>query len=414
MEDSEAPHPGVEYADGPCIHGGQCSAAPGPPLGRTSPVVYDHRVVSRKNVLAALCAAATTLLFVPASPAAAAYAPRLLVTPSDAPGGALTVDLRAPVAERATARAVVYVPLGYRIGAPVAGEAIGKASATALDARGATVALAGEVVGATAADHAASSCVAGAPTVWLLQLSREGAQLRIPLLVAAAPAAASTIASSTITACWPSATAPEAAGLRLLSTTFALGAAALVPPAAPGTYRWRALVTPFTSSGSGESPEEAVESQSIVAQPRSVTAQAKLAVVRTPVDVRVTRTVNGKRVTVVERRRLITRYADITGTAREADRGITGSVVQVLGGTSQTAPRRLTDLDTGETGAFATRIQIDTSAPVVMFRLRLVAAVRELGAAACTPSFGPAVTCVGATAPPVRVDSAVVRLATGR
>ena len=78
--------------------------------------------MSRKNVLAVLLAVAATLLFVPASPAAAAYAPRLLVTPSDAPGGAITVDLRAPVAERATARTVVYVPLGYRSGAPAPGQ----------------------------------------------------------------------------------------------------------------------------------------------------------------------------------------------------------------------------------------------------------------------------------------------------
>lgn len=375
---------------------------------------YDQQVVSRKNLLAALLPAAAALLLVPASPAAAAYAPRLLVTPADAPGGPVTVDVRAPVAERATARTVVYVPLGYRTGAPAPGEPIGKASGTALDARGATVTLAGEVVGASAADQAASTCSPGAPTAWLLQLARDGAQLRIPLLVAAPPASATTFASATITACWPASTAPEAAGLRLLSATFALGSAALAAPAEPGTYRWRAVVTPFTASGSGESPEEAVETQSIVAQPRAVLARARLAVVRTPVDVKVTRVVNGKRVTVVERRRLVTRYADITGTAREADRGVAGAVVQVLGGTPATALRRLTAVDADATGAFATRIQIDTAAPTVTFRLRLVAAARDLGAAACTASFGPAVACVGATAPPVRVDSALLRLATGR
>lgn len=372
----------------------------------------------RRTLLASVVAGALA----PAGTAAAAYAPKLSVTPIDAApaaggtpasGAAVSIDLRAGAADDATARFVVYLPLGYRTGRPAPGEQAGTASGTAVTASGQAVSLGGNVVGATA-DDAAAACAPAGSAVWLLQLARAGTLIRVPLVVADAPPGAATIASATLTGCLPAASSTEAGGLRILSATFTLGANALTQPKAAGTYRWRAQLTPFAAGSPGENAAGTVEAQAIVPLHASLTAAARLVVQRTPVDVKVTRTIGGKAVTAVERKVRVTRLADVRGTAPAgADPG-SDVRVTVLGGTTASALRRLVQLSPAADGAWATRIQIDSAASTVYFQAKLVLPARDLGAGACTPSFGASVPCVSATEPALRLASPVVALTTGR
>lgn len=348
--------------------------------------------------------------------AAAAYAPKLVVTPAAPRSGTsgVTVELLGADADDTTARSVVYLPLGYRAKPVAPGVEVGPARLTAVTATGSLETLAGSVTGASAADYAASACAPSPATVWLVTVKRALVTITIPLLVAPAPATATTFASSTITACWPGPGSAEASGLRPVSLTFALGGSALTAPAARGTYRWRTLFTPFAAGTTTENPAGSVESQSLVLLPAALRLSAKLVVRRTPVQVKVTRTVNGRPVTVVENRVLVTRFAALKGTATEADAGLAGARVTVLGGSLPTRLRDLTEAATDARGAFSTLIQINTTAKTVTFQAQLELAMRDRGASACIASFGATVPCTSASSGKLSLGSTLTRLATGR
>lgn len=365
---------------------------------------------------AALPFCAAVAVFAPIASASAAYAPQLVVTPSAPTLGArgATVSLKATAADDPTARSVVYVPLGYAVGHPAVDAPIGSATATLTTAAGQERTVSGTIVGAAAADYAANTCVQKPDSVWVVKLAVGSTVVQIPLLVAAAPQSAVLFAATTLTACWP---APNAvAGLRFSSLTFELAAGALRGPTVAGTYRWRAQSTPWAAAGAApatppaENPGGAVEAQSLVEVPVVHSLSAKLIVRSTPIDVKVSRVVNGKRLTVTEQRRLITRFAQLQGIATQADEPLVGVTADVLGGTAPTTARRLTTVTTDANGTFHTLIQISTMAKKVYFRTRIALDTRDLGATACVQSFGPAVPCVSATAGPLTVDSKLVRL----
>mgnify|MGYP006274043787 CR=1 FL=1 len=371
----------------------------------------------------ALLAALVLGALVPASGAAAAFAPRLLVTPVSAetaaalPAGAaapagtgVLVDVRAAATDDALARVVLHLPLGTQALAPRAGQAVGRATATALTATGAGVPLAGTVTG-IAADATTGACATGRG-VLAVDFPYNGATVRVRVVIADPPASVSTFSAATFTACVPAASKPEAAGLRITGLVLGLGAAALRTTAVPGTYRWRALVTPFAAGSADENPAAAAEAQSLLRLPQQLTASARLVVERKPVDVKVTRSVGGKPVTAVERHVLVTRFAEVRGHALEGD-GAASSEVAVSGGTAPGSLRQLVQVAPAGDGSFSVRIQIDTAAPAVSFQARLAAGPRDLGGSACTPSFG-AVPCVSATAPALKLASPVVTLVTGR
>ena len=365
---------------------------------------------------AALLLGIALLLLSPIATAAAAYAPRLVVTPASpwAGSSALTVELLGTSGEDTAARSVVYLPLGYRAMPVAAGVPIGPARLAVVTTTGAVATMSGTVTGANPADYATSACAPGPAAVWLVEVARGGVTFRIPLLVAPAPVAASTFAVSMITACWPVPGAAETAGLRALSLTFGLGGSALTAPTASGTYRWRAQLTPYATGATTENAAGTVESQSLVLAPPALRLSAELVVRRTPVDVKVTRTVDGRQVTVVERSVLVTRFAALTGTATEADAGLAGAKVALLGGSSPTRLRELTEVTADARGAFTALIQINTTAESVTFRAELDLAARDRGAAACVASFGATVPCSSAGSGKLSLGTALVRLATGR
>lgn len=369
-----------------------------------------------KKALVALVLGSALLLPLPISSAAAAYAPRLIVTPASPGSGTadITVALQGTAGDDVTARSVVYLPLGYHTRRPAVGVQLGTARLSAVTPAGGLTTLTGAVSVVAAADYAGSTCSAGADAVWLVEVARSSTVIRIPLLVTPAPQAAATFAAAAITACWPAPGTPEARGLRPTSLTFVLGSTAVTSPTAAGTYRWRAQLTPYgAATGAGENAAAAVEAQSLVLVPPTLRLSAKLTLRRTPVDVKVTRTVNGRPLTVVEHRVLVTRFASLTGSATEADAGLQDAPVDVLGASSPTQLRRLTQVTPDARGAFATLVQINTNAKAVTFRASLELGVRDRGAAACVASFG-ALPCVSATSGALTLTSQAVRLATGR
>ena len=353
--------------------------------------------------------AAALVLLVPASPAAAAFAPKLVVTPATAPRGT-AVELHATADNDLIARTALYVPLGWKTGAPAPGQLIGSAAGTALAADGTTVLLAGRVTGATA-DATSGACVPGGSTVWLLQVSAGATQLSIPLVVGSVSGDATGFATATITACWP---APGS--LRLTGLAFELGSNALAPPPAPGASRWRALITPFAPGSATESTAASVEAQSTLQLPTTLTLAARLAVRRTPTTVKVTRTIGSKTVTASERRVIVTRFADLSGQllGRDPAAATAGPVIELLGGTKPTPLTSLARATPATGGSYTLRIQLDTAAKTVTFAARAALPLRDLGAGSCTPSFGTAVPCVSATTPALTLASALVALATGR
>ncbi len=369
-----------------------------------------------KKTWVALALGVALLLPLPISSAAAAYAPKLIVTPASPGSGTadVTVALLGAAGEETTARSSVYLPLGYRTRRPAVGVQLGAAHLNAVTPAGGLTTLSGTVTAVAVADYASSTCAAGADAVWLLEVTRNRTVISIPLLVAPAAPAASTFAAATITACWPAPGAPELRGLRPASITFVLGSSAVTAPTAAGTYRWRAQLTPFgAAAGAGENAAGTVEAQSLVLIPLALRLSAKLTVRRTPVDLKVTRTVNGEPLTVVEHRVLVTRFASLTGSATEAATGLHNAPVDVLGASSSAQLRRLTQVSPDARGAFATLVQINTTAKAVTFQASLELEVRDRGANACIASFG-TMPCVSATSGALTLTSRAVRLATGR
>lgn len=356
------------------------------------------------------------LLPFPSSAAAAAYAPQLVVTPASPSSGTadITIALVGTAGEEATARSIFYLPLGYHARRPAAGVQIGTARLNAVTPAGGLTTLTGTIIAVAAADYTGSACASGFDAVWLLEVLRNRTTIRIPLLVAPAPTAAATFAAATVTACWPAPGAAEAGGLRPSSLSFVLDSSAVTAPTAAGTYRWRVQLTPYTAAGGGgENTAGTVEAQSLVLIPPALRLSAKLTIRRTPVEVKVTRTVNGRPVTVVEQRVLVTRFASLTGSATEAEAGLQDAAVDVLGASSPAKLRQLTQVTADARGDFATLVQINTTVKYVTFQAQLELGVRNRGAAACIASFG-ATPCVSASSGALTLASRPVQLATGR
>jgi len=63
-------------------------------------------------------------------------------------------------------------------------------------------------------------------------------------------------------------------GLRLVDTTLTLSAGMVTNPTVPGSFVWRALVTPWTANGAADNAPGTIETQSIVNIPSSLKLKA--------------------------------------------------------------------------------------------------------------------------------------------
>lgn len=214
-----------------------------------------------------------------AGPAAAAYTPRLVVTgaaQSLGASSALTFALTTPAADDATAKIVLYAPLGYGLTpGQLVGTPLGKAQAQAISRTlgGSLLPLAGDVVADDPAKYAGNACAPGTHQgVWLLRLNGVGQTIQLPFyLDQVTSGAEAAFASWRIQACLPSPDVPEAQGgaklgAKLTSIQFSVGAI-FTNPAVAGSYVWRSALTPYAPASGTVDASRAVEARSTVSLP---------------------------------------------------------------------------------------------------------------------------------------------------
>jgi len=320
------------------------------------------------------------LALVMTGPASAALTPRLSASTSPA-GSAVSYSQAAT--DDPVAKITYYVPSGFTaLLAQPAGEVVGTVSATALaaDLGNATLPLRGTIVAADATTTvtvsgqqvplsvAATQCTGTAThgAFWILNLTASGQTLQVPAYVDDVPLTVplSDIANNTIQICLPPPDVPAGTpgratfGAKLVSATF-ISEVFSVPP---GSYTWRAVVTPYTPGRGTANPAGTVEAQSIDRTPQQVTIAG--------------RAVRGK-----------VRTVRVTGRVRAATSGVAGVRVQVLLGT-----RVLGRATTRAGGVWTTTVRIPTATAL----LRASATAAATSAGACTASFPP-VPCAGKT-----------------
>ena len=228
-----------------------------------------------------------------------------------------------------------------------------------------TVSVGGQQVPLSAA---ATQCT-GTPThgaFWILNLTASGQTLQVPAYVDDVPLTVplSDLANNTIQICLPPPDVPSGTpgratfGAKLVSATF-VSEVFSVPP---GSYTWRAVVTPYTPGRGTVNAAGTVETQSVDRTPQAVTLAG--------------RAVKGK-----------VRTVRVAGRVQAGTSGVAGVRVQVLLGT-----RVLGRATTKAGGAWTTTVRIPTATAL----LRASATAAATSGGACTASFPP-VPCAGKT-----------------
>ena len=232
---------------------------------------------ARALVLALACVLGVAL----ATPALAAYSPKLIVTVTTGPaGGVSSVSLNVTAGADAdpTARATFLTPPAWTATfAQPAGTQIGTVSAQVIATQlgDNLITATGTLVTANPSDFAgpATQCTGSAAhtAVWLLRLTAGTTQLQpIPAYVDSL-VGVSPVASAQVIFCLPP---PPAAtfGIKLNSATLTLSGIFL-PGAGAGNDRWTALLTPYAANNAAN-PLGTVETQSITRVPNSLSLRA--------------------------------------------------------------------------------------------------------------------------------------------
>ena len=346
------------------------------------------------------------LALLTAGAASAAYTtPKLIVQQN---GAATKINYTQSASDDPTAKLIFYAPTTYgsTLTQP-AGTTIGTVTAqgTAADLGGALLPLTGTVqVRAASGTYlsgttqvpiaaAATQCTGTAShtAFWVLILQAAGQTLELPVFVdspAAPPqpgASASAFASTSIQACLPPPDVPVGTpgratfGFKLTAVDFQV--TNVFRYAGSGEARWRLLATPYTPGTGRPNPAGSVESQSVVAFPRTVT-------LRKPA---VPKAVKG----VVTLR--------ISGQA-QLPAGAAASL-RLYRGAKSASSRSVALRKSGNTYTGTLRIRQTTKAQVVFLQTRATVAS---GSPACTPTFG--VPCVTASQAGLALRSNTVRI----
>ena len=323
----------------------------------------------RLGVLLGACG----LALVMTGPAAAALTPRLSASTS---ASASSIGYSQGATDDPVAKITFYVPSGFTaLLAQPEGEQVGTVSATALaaDLGNANLPLRGTIVAATATTTvtvsgqavplgaAATQCTGTAvhSAYWILNLTASGQTLQVPAYVDDVPLTSplSDLANNSIQICLPPPDVPAGTpgratfGAKLVSATL-LSDVFSVPP---GSYTWRAVVTPYTPATGRANPAGTVEVQSVDRTPQQVTLAG--------------RAVRGQARTV-----------RVSGRVRAAERGVAGARVQVLLGT-----RVLGRATTKAGGVWSATVRIPTATAF----LRASATYTAASAGTCTAGFPP-------------------------
>jgi hypothetical protein len=349
----------------------------------------------RTAVLA--CAALVSLAF--AGTAMAAFTPRLAVSHASYSLGSnaqTTISLTANQNDDSIAKITIYSPTGYTatLGQAVGTQlgtvhAVAVALAISPDAR---LTIDGVVRVADPTDMSiqqASVACTGTAThgaMWVLALQAAGTPLNIPVFVDAASGAESVFASYKLQICLSSPEIPQAQGgapfgAKVLEATMALSSV-FGNPTSSSQYVWRALFTPYVPKTATPNPVGTVETRSIVSLPQRLTLKAS--------SLKKSKSVR------------------LSGALTEGGSAVGGVRVTLYSGRSAGKLKATGRATTNASGAF--RFTRKSSNRTLFFQARATAAARDVGAAGCGgTSLAPA-GCVTATAAPISVQSAVVKV----
>ena len=338
-------------------------------------------------IRAAVAGTAAVAAMALAGPAFAAVNPKLTVGTS--PGSSkVTIESRVLPTDDAIARMQLYVPSGFAVKAPVGGTQVGTATSTALWTQRdpnapAPVKTTGTVKAVATTDAAisweAANCAPGAhQAAWLVQVQGGDDTWTFPIFVDATTGNETQFGTFKLTACFKPITL-EPNGNRLMSMSLTLDG--FTTPTTAGTYRWRSLWTPFTANATTMNQPASVEAQSISRMPSAVL------------------TISSKRVA-----RGSDRFA-LSGRLLVDGEAFGGARIALVHGASKTKLTSMGKVTTTKAGTFSAKIRVKT---VQYVRGGTTLGGGDLGAAACTASFG--VPCVSASDARVAVLSRLIAL----
>jgi len=275
--------------------------------------------------LAVLGLAAATAVVVAGSALAAYTSPTLAVSQA---GAVTTISFTTSASDDATARAVIYAPVGLAV---TLGQApatvLGKLDSTVIAGAlgGAVVPLPGQVTVDDPARYTANTCAPGAhQAVWVLQIQAPTGVLNVPMYVDAAAGPEAQFAAARIQVCLPPPDIPEAQGGAALGAKLVKAQFSVQGVFGTGLGIWRALATPWLPAV-GQVNAAATVAPAAAIAPGTVTAKA-----------RATKT-----------------GAVVTGKLEQGGTGLGGSNVAVWAGARRTALKRIGTARTTAAGTFA-------------------------------------------------------------
>lgn len=338
--------------------------------------------MTRSIRLGVLAAAAALALALAAVASAAYTTPTLKVSQV---GAATTISVTQAQTDDATARAVIFAPVGIQATlTQAAGTKLGpvKAIVTALALGGALLPVEGDIVVAAPGQVAAASQTAciGTSTpaaTWLMALSAANTPLAVPMYVLPTFGTETALGSAKIVVCLPPPDVPvnlggATFGAKLFNASFVLNGVFGASPLSPWTSIW----TPYTAGNGLVNAAGSVASPSVIA-PGAVTAAAK-------------KTGTG---TVV------------AGKVTQAATGVAGLKVEIWAGKTRAGLKRVARVTSKAGGAytFATR----NAGP--FFRARVVAAGRAAPELCQALGASLPVPCVNSTVSGFTALSAIAR-----
>jgi hypothetical protein len=355
---------------------------------------------------AAVALAAVAVLALAGSASAGITSAKItLSSASQALGGVGTkLKLTKSQADNDLARAVFYVPLGYQLSNSAVGTQLGTAAATVF-ARdlNAIVPVTGTVTVANPADFAAqATACTGTAThsqIWALNLQAAGTPLTVPAFVDTITAPPlSALALATITFCLPPSDIPQGTpgratlGASVITAEFTTNA--LVNPGTAGSYRWRALVTPYQTANGKVDSAGTVEAQSIVNVPTTLTLTAK-----------------GKKGAAKG-----TYTVTYGGKLISNGQGVESATVDVLKGSTAKGVKKFKTQSTAA-GAYSGSFTVRQAKKATFAYLvaKATTSDQDLGTTGCTATFVPPLSpvpipCVDATVAGVSLTSSVVKV----
>jgi hypothetical protein len=338
------------------------------------------------RIRVAIAAAAGALTMVLAGPALAAINPKLTIS-TTAGTHAVTVEGRVGVTDDATARIQTYVPSSFGLKAPVGGTTVGTATTLAVGTqigREQVYKMVGTITAIGTTDPAIAwenqNCdTQGHVAAWLVRVTGGDDNWTFPIFVDQTTGTETQLGTYKLVACFRPIDGPnkDPYGNKLVSLALALDV--FTVPGAPSSHRWRSLWTPYGTDGMTINQAGSVEAQSI----QNLQTAAL--------------TISGRR-TVKSR-------ASISGRLLLGGEPLRNATVAFRRGATKAKLVATGKATTGSSGGYAKLFGLRRSA---YFQAGVTLGGQDLGAAACTASFGAAVPCVGATNARLAIVSRVI------